>query len=178
MQIALEVGFKRIAKYILFSFWQFIFDLLPFSPLRIWWLKLWGAHVGSNTVIDKVDFVNLDRTGLSGLTVGQRCFLGRGALLDLAGQITLGDWVIISPRTVILSHVSVGFKTHPLYKKLPPQTGHTRLNTGCFIGANTTIIHGVTVGAKSIIAAGSVVIQNIPPQVLAAGIPAIIKKHL
>ena len=137
-----------------------------------------GARIGTDTVIDKIDFINLERTGLSGLSLGNRCFLGRSVILDLAGQITLEDWVIISPRVVILSHMSVGFKAHPLYKKFPPQTGHTYFHTGCFIGANTTITQGVTVGKKSVIAAGSVVIKNIPDQVLAAGTPAVVKKHL
>lgn len=178
MQIATEVGFKRILKYALFTVWQVMFDLLLFSPLRIWWLKLWGAHVGANTVIDKVDFVNLDRTGLSGLTIGQRCFLGRGTLLDLAGKITFADWVTVSPKVVILSHLNVGFKNHPLLKAYPPQTGHTQLKTGCFIGANATLLGGVTVGEKSLIGAGSVVTQSVPRQTLVVGSPATVKKRL
>jgi len=93
MQIIQEVGLKRIFKYAVFSFWQAIFDLLPFSPLRVFWLKVGGAKIGANNFIDKIDFFNLDRTGLSGLTIGSHCFIGRDCLLDLAGKITLNDWV-------------------------------------------------------------------------------------
>lgn len=178
MQIAKEVGFKRIFKYALFTGWQIIFNLLPFSPLRIWWMKLWGANIGANTVIDKIDFINLDRTGLSGLTIGDRCFLGRGIILDLAGHIILEDWVTVSPRTIILSHINVGFKNHPLLRLYPPQIGHTQIKTGCFIGANATLLSGVIVGEKSLIAAGSIVNQDIPPHSLAAGAPARIRKSL
>lgn len=178
MQIVQEVGFNRVAKYTLFSFWQFIFDLLPFSPLRILWLKFSGAKIGRNTVIDKIDFINLDRTGLSGLVIGERCFMGRGTMLDLAGKITFVDWVTVSPRVVILSHLNVGFNHHPLLKAYPPQTGHTQLKTGCFIGANTTLLGGVTIGENSLIGAGSVVTRNIPAQSLAVGCPAVVKKKL
>lgn len=178
MQIIQEVGLKRVFKYAVFSFWQAIFDLLPFSPLRIFWLKLAGANIGINTVIDKIDFFNLDRTGLTGLTIGRRCFIGRDALLDLAGKITLEDWVTVSPRVTILSHLTVGFSRHPLLRAYPSQVGSTRLQSGCFIGVNATILHNLTVGSRAVVAAGSVVTTDIPPQALAAGSPAQVKKRL
>lgn len=178
MQIVQEVGFKRILKYALFTGWQTVFNLLPFSPLRIWWMRLWGADIGTNTVIDKIDFINLDRTGFSGLIIGSRCFIGRGVMFDLAGKITLANWVTISPRVVILSHLNVGYKRHPLLKVYPSQIGHTQLETGCFIGANATLVNGVIIGKNSLIGAGSVVTRSIPPHSLAAGMPAQVKKSL
>jgi acetyltransferase-like isoleucine patch superfamily enzyme len=178
MQIVQEVGFNRVFRYAIFTAWQFIFDLLPFSPLRILWLKFGGAKIGSNTVIDKIDFINLDRTGLVGLNIGSRCFLGRGTMLDLAGKISLEDWVTVSPRVIILSHLNVGFKNHPLVKLYPSQIGHTQVKSGCFIGANTTLLGGVVIGETSLIGAGSVVTQNIPSQSLAVGCPALVKKKL
>lgn len=178
MQIAQEVGFNRIFRYVIFTAWQFIFDLLPFSPLRILWLKFGGAKIGRNTVIDKIDFINLDRTGLTGLNIGSRCFLGRGTMLDLAGKISLEDWVTVSPRVIILSHLNVGFSSHPLLKSYPPQVKHTSIETGCFIGANATLLGGITIGKKSLIGAGSVVTKNIAPYSLAVGLPAKVKKTL
>jgi len=172
MQIAREVGFNRVFRYAIFTAWQFIFDLLLFSPLRILWLKFGGAKIDRNTVIDKIDFINLDRTGLMGLNIGSRCFLGRGTMLDLAGKISLEDWVTVSPRVIILSHLNVGFKNHPLVKLYPPQTGHTQLKAGCFIGANATVLGDVIISEKSLIGAGSVVTKNIPPHSLAVGLPA------
>lgn len=136
MQIAKEVGLKRLLKYILFTVWQSVFDLLPFSPLRIAWLRLSGAHIGRNCIIDKADFINLDRTGPRGLRIGSHCFIGRSTLLDLAGRITLSDYVTVSPKATILSHINVGFKGHPLLEKYPSKTNHTRIKRGCFIGVN------------------------------------------
>lgn len=178
MQIVREVGFNRVFRYAIFSFWQFIFDLLPFSPLRILWLKFGGAKIGPNTVIDKIDFINLDRTGLPGLTIGSRCFIGRETMLDLAGKITLADWVTISPRAIILSHLNVGFKHHPLLKLYPPGVSQTRLKTGCFIGTNAVILHGVSIGEKALVGAGSVVTQSVSRQTLVVGSPATVKKRL
>jgi len=54
------------------------------------------------------------------------------------------------------------------------------IEDGALIGSNTVILNGATVGRRALIAAGSVVASgaNIPPEVLAAGAPAVIKKKL
>lgn len=178
MQIAKEVGLNRLMRYAIYAAWQTIFDLLPFSPLRIIWLKLAGARVGRNTVIDKIDFINLDRTGFSGLNIGARCFLGRSTQLDLAGKLTLKDWVTISPRVTILTHTTVGFKGHPLFRRYPAQVGQTLIDTGCFIGAGAIILGGVRIGKKTVVGAGAVVTRSLPQNSLAVGVPARVKKHL
>jgi maltose O-acetyltransferase len=48
----------------------------------------------------------------------------------------------------------------------------------CWLGGNVTIIPGVTVGNRCIVAAGSVVTKDIPDDCLVAGNPAVIKKKL
>ena len=178
MLIIQEVGLKRVVKYAVFSFWQIIFDLLPFSPLRIFWLRLGGAKIGANNFIDKIDFFNLDRAGLSGLTIGNHCFIGRSSLIDLAGQVTLDNWVTLSPRIIILSHINVGLKRHLLLKHYPAQTGHTHIKSHCFVGVNTTILSGVTIGPQSLIAAASLISRNFSGSSLIAGSPAQVKKRL
>jgi len=176
MKIIREVGIKRIFKYFIFSLWQWFFDLLPFSPLRIFWLRLGGVKIGRNCVVDKIDFINLDRTGLRGFKVGDECFLGRGAMFDLAGEIDLASKVTISPKVIILSHFSVGFSNHPLINKYPKKVEKTVLEQGCFIGVGSIIFPGVEIGMQSVVAAGAVVRKNILKHSLAAGVPAIIKK--
>ena len=52
------------------------------------------------------------------------------------------------------------------------------VNDGCWIGAGVKILGGVTVGNGSVIAAGAIVIRDVPANVLVAGIPATIKKNL
>lgn len=178
MQIAKEVGLNRIFKYGLFTLWQLVFDLLPFSPLRVWWLKIGGTRVGRDTVIDKIDFINLDRSGLTGLNVGSRCFLGRGVLLDLAGEVKLENWVTLSPRAVILSHLNVGFVGHPLLKSYPSRQDTTRIKRGSFVGVGAIVLGGTTIGPQSLIGAGSVVTKNIASQSVAVGSPAKVVKRI
>lgn len=175
-RIIKEIGLKRLGKYFIFSFWQAIFNLLIFSPLRVFWLRVGGAKISKGCVVDKIDFINLDRAGLVGFWVGRECFLGRGALFDLAGEIILHDQVTVSSRACILSHFSVGFANHPLITKYPKAVTKTVIQTGSFIGLQALILPGVQIGRESLIGAGSVVTKNIPAFSKAAGVPAKIIK--
>jgi acetyltransferase-like isoleucine patch superfamily enzyme len=48
----------------------------------------------------------------------------------------------------------------------------------CWIGANATILPGVTIGSHSVVAAGAVVTNNVPPHSLVGGVPAKIIKQI
>ena len=173
-----EIGFTRLIKYFIFGLWEFVFRLLPFSPLRVFWLKVGGASIDKNCVIEKIEFFNLDRTGLKGLTIGNQCYLGPLALLDLAGQITLGNQVTVSPKVTILSHHSVGFSNHPLIKLYPKQIHHTVIKSGSVLGVNSLILPGIIIGKESMVAGGAVVRQSVSSRKLVAGVPAKVKKSL
>lgn len=173
-----QIGFKRLIRYFIFGLWEIIFRTLPYSPLRIVWLKLGGATIGKNTVIDGLNFTNLDRTGLKGLIIGKDCYLGIGVLLDLADRIILGNQVTLAAKSIILTHHSVGFADHPLIKFYPKKTAPTEVKSGSVIGVNTVIFPGITIGTNSLIGAASLVNNSIPDQVMAAGSPAVVKKRL
>jgi len=172
-----EVGFSRVIKYLIFGLWELAFRILPYSPLRVIWLKIGGAKIGSNTIIDKIDFTNLDRTGLKGLKIGKECYLGNGVLLDLAGKILIKDKVTVVARSLILTHHSVGFKDHPLIKYYPKTVLNTRLCSGCVIGVASIILPGLTIGKNSFVAGGAVVRHSVPNDKLVAGVPAKIKRN-
>lgn len=173
-----EIGLNRIIKYLIYGLWDLIFRFLPWSPLRVLWMKLFGVGVPWSAVIDRVNFMNLDRTGLSGLTLGSKTFIGVGSIIDLAGKIEIGNHATISSGAIILSHLSVGFSDHPLIKTYPKKIEKTVIGNGVFIGANATVLSGVTIGKETMVGAGSVVTRNIPEKVLAVGVPAKVKKMI
>lgn len=173
-----EIGVQRLIKYFIFGLWDQGFRQLPWSPLRVFWMKIGGAKIAWSATIDRVQLMNLDRTGLSGLTLGEKSFVGCGVILDLAGHITIGDHATISPAVVVLSHLSVGFSDHPLLPFYPKKVDSTVIKSGAFIGANATILSGVTIGESSLIAAGAVVTKPVPSFTLVAGVPAVIKKRI
>ena len=167
-----EVGFGTALKYIAFEIWNSIFLFLPFSPLRVWWMRLGGADIGRDVVIHRIRLVNLYASGLRGLRIGDHCFLGDDVMLDCAERIYLEDHVTIAMRAVVITHLNVGYKNHPLQEFFPRHAESVRCKAGSFIGANATILPGVTIGNESFIGAASVVTKNVPPYTLVRGIPA------
>jgi len=159
-QIIKEVGIKRVWKYLIVGLWELIFRFLPYSPLRIAWMKIGGARIGKNSYIDQITFMNLDRTGLKGLAIGKKVYIGPSALLDLAGSISLEDHVTVSARAVILSHHSIGFSDHPLLDHYPKKTYHTLIKMGAVIGVGSIILPGITLNEKCMV------------------VPAIVKKDI
>lgn len=123
-------------------------SITVFTPLHI--------NYGKNTKIGKNVFINFD------------C-----VFLDL-GAITIEDNVLIGPKVSLLT------ESHPLNPKerqsLIPKPIHIKKNA--WIGANATILQGVTIGENAVIAAGSVVLTDVPDNVVVGGIPAEIIKEL
>lgn len=173
-----EVGLRGVARFGLatLAMIPYRFTLVP--PLRGAYLRILGARIGSSVIIHDVRFFNLYRRGLRGLVVGDRCFLGDECLLDLAESIELGHEVTLAERVLVLTHINVGYRTHPLQGLFPPRATPVVFEPGCFVGASSTILPGVRVGAESFVAAGSVVTRDVPSRTLVAGVPARPVRHL
>ena len=171
-----EVGLKRLFKYFIFGLWDVVFRLLPWSPLRILWMKLFGAKIAWSAVVERVNFMNLDRRGLLGLSIGEKSFVGVAAILDLAGELVIEDQGTVSPGAAILTHFSVGFADHPLVKTYPKKVLKTVIGKGAFVGVHATVLAGVAVGENSMVAAGAMVVDNVTENTMVAGVPAKRKK--
>ena len=172
MKAAEEVGWGRMARFGAMTLAMAPYRLALFPPLRTAWLRMLGARIGRRVVMHDVRFFNLYRRGLSGLVVGDECFLGDECLLDLAEGIVLGAQVTLAERVLILTHANVGYKDHPLQRHFPAKAAPVRIEDGCFVGANATLLAGITIGAGSFVAAGAVVTADVPPRTLVAGVPA------
>ena len=119
-----------------------------FTPLYI--------NYGKHTKIGKNVFINFD------------C-----VFLDLGG-ITIGDNVFIAPKVSLLS------EGHPTSindrHSLIPKAIHIKKNA--WIGANATILPGVTIGENSIVAAGAVVSKDVADNTVVGGIPSKFIKNI
>lgn len=178
MKAIQAIGYGKIAKYIFFSFWQFLFALMFVSPLRVWLLRLFGAKIGKDTVIERIRLFNLYRKGLSGLTIGDFCFLGDGVTLDLAEEIKIRNQVTLSVDTLVLTHTNVGYHDHPLQKFFPSMSKSVVFQEGSFVGVRAIILPGILVGESAAVAAGALVNSDVPAFTLVGGLPAKIIKTL
>jgi acetyltransferase-like isoleucine patch superfamily enzyme len=124
--------------------------------------------------------------------IGEDCYVGEHARIWSASSIKIGNRVLISHNVNI--HDTNAHSTDPnlrhLHFKHIMEKGHPFNNDfdivslpvvigdDVWIGFNSTILKGVTIGEKSIVSACSVVTESIPPHVIVAGNPARITKKL
>ena len=173
-----EIGWRKALRFGFYTLALLPYRAALVPPLRALWLRLLGARIGARTILHGVRFFNLYRRGLPGLSVGRECFLGDECLLDLAEAIVLEDQVTLAERVLILTHTNVGYADHPLQAHFPAQAAPVTLRRGCFLGANVTVLPGVTVGERAFVAAGSVVTADVPASTLVAGVPARVVRTL
>jgi acetyltransferase-like isoleucine patch superfamily enzyme len=107
------------------------------------------------------------------IRLGKQVFINHGCtFLDLGG-ITIEDDVLIGPQVNIIT------ENHPINPKERKMLDlkSVLIKQNAWIGANATILPGVTIGENSVVAAGAVVTKNVPPNTVVAGVPAkVIKK--
>lgn len=146
--------------------------------LRASALRLLGANAGRNVRIYEARFFNLE-TGFRNLTIADDAHVGSDCLLDLAGSLRIGARSTLSPRVVILTHADPGTAHGSRLGKLyPARVSAVSIGDDCWLGANVTVLSGVSIGDMVVVAAGSVVTANVPPRCVVAGNPAVLKKML
>jgi maltose O-acetyltransferase len=172
MKALREIGLRRAARFGFFTLAMVPYRFMLFPQLRAPLLRLLGAQIGRGSVLHDVRFFNLYRRGLAGFSVGSQCFIGDECLLDLADEIRLEDRVTLAERVLVLTHTNVGYRDHPLQAHFPPGAAPVVIRAGSFVGANATILPGLSIGPRAFVAAGSVVTESVPEGTLAAGVPA------
>ena len=101
-------------------------------------------------------------------TFGRDCFVNFGCTFLALGGITIEDDVFIGPHCVLATE----------YHPENPKTRHSLLTKpivvkrNAWLGANVTVLAGVTIGENAIVAAGSVVTKDVPDNMVVAGSPA------
>jgi UDP-2-acetamido-3-amino-2,3-dideoxy-glucuronate N-acetyltransferase len=121
---------------------------------------------------------------LPGAVVGQDCNIGDGAFVEggarLGDRVTVKNGVLVWDGVTVEDDVFLGpavVFTNDLTPRAHVKKGHaefvpTVVRRGATLGANSTIVCGVTVGRHAFVAAGAVVIESVPDHALVAGNPA------
>ena len=167
-----EIGARQALRFGFFTLAMIPYRLALVPQLRAPWLRLLGARLGRRVILHDVRFFNLYRRGFAGLEIDDECFLGDECLLDLAEGIRFERQVTLAERVLVLTHTNVGYRDHPLQPHFPATAAPVVVEAGAFLGANVTVLPGVRIGARSFVAAGSVVTEDTPPATLVGGVPA------
>lgn len=121
---------------------------------------------------------------LSTLRAGAVLEIGRnfgmtGGSICAATRITIGDNAAVGANCVITD--TDFHPLHPRARLLEPQNGQSApvvIGNNVFIGMNSIVLKGVTIGENSVLGAGSVVSRSIPSDSIAAGNPAVVLRKL
>ncbi len=148
------------------------------SVLWLAWNYLWRNWFLGHAVRVAPRGVILTLHRWRGVKMGQDVFIDPTSIIETAfpENITIGNDVRITARCVIMSHIKA-----PHYLRetglVPVVLRPVILEDHCFIGVNSVIMPGVTVGKASVVTSGSVVVNNVPPYTMVQGNPAKVIKQ-
>ena len=141
------------------------------SPFRC---ALVGRH-GKDVHILKGTHVE----GWQNIELGDHVVIGDNArILTTRAKVKIGDHVIFGPNVTIVTgdhRIDIPGRyldTVTDNDKLPENDRDVILEGDNWIGANATILKGVTVGMGAVVAAGAVVVKNVEPYTVVGGVPA------
>lgn len=101
-----------------------------------------------------------------GVDIHPACRVGKGIFLDHAHSVVFGETAVVGDNVSILHSVTLGGTGKE------DEDRHPKIGDGVLIGAGAKVLGNITVGRCSRIAAGSVVLHDVPPETTVAGVPA------
>jgi acetyltransferase-like isoleucine patch superfamily enzyme len=114
----------------------------------------------------------------SNLLMHNHTEIERNCFLLAKDKIEIGENSTISYGVSVLTSADPNAPYNALSKLYHTMKAPVVIGKDCWIGANSTILPGVTIGDFSVVAAGSVVTKNVPSGTMVAGNPAVVKKYL
>lgn len=149
--------------------WQFLannvagFVLMPIR-VRVMLYKALGMDIQSNGFEPNVKFYGND------ISIGEGSYINQDCYFNNFAKISIGKNCFFAPNVSLItpSH-EIGSSDKRAGKFYSQEI---KINDGVWVGANTTILPGVTIGNGCVIAAGSIVNKDCAPNGLYAGVPA------
>lgn len=152
-----------------------------------------GVFLSGDLVLHRPDLISIDNgtnigrrcsltvwlgagTSIPTLEIGRNVSIGEGAHITAANQIRLGNHVLLG-KQVTISDNNHGDGTRA-QTDIPPNQrplvskGPIVIEDNVWIGDKATILGGVTIGRGAVVAANSVVTQDVPAAAVVAGVPA------
>ncbi len=162
-------GLIRI-KTVLLELWVYKLHCIghiPFHHIRRFFYRISGVQIGSGSAIH----MGTRFYKPYNIKIGHDTVIGENAVLDGRDKLVIGDHVDIASEVMIYNSQhdihSPNFATVEDIVK-----GRVTIEDYVFIGPRAIILPGVTLGRGSVVAAGAVVVRDVPPLAIVGGVPA------
>jgi len=137
-------------------------DVLPFNKF----------HLGNDSTIEDFSTIN---NGVGDIYIGDRTRIGLGC--TLIGPVKIGNDVRLA-QNIVMSGLNHNYEDISLpISQQGVTTAPIVIEDESWIGSNSVVLPGVTIGKHCVVAAGSIVIKDVPPWSVVAGNPARIMKQ-
>lgn len=142
-----------------------------FSSLAVTWPH--KVALGESCSLEHNIYLNAAGPYTDGVSIelGAGCFIGTGCEFNISHRLTIGENSLIAAGTRFVDH-NHGIALGALIKQQPETSSPITVGPDVWIGANSLILQGVTIGEGAVVAAGSVVTHSVPPFTIVAGSPA------
>lgn len=129
-----------------------------------------GVYIGRNTII-------YCKNG--DITLGEKVNIGHNCMVFSSNAVCIGDGALIAGYTYIMSGGSYDYRSEERFiNQSGYSKGRTTIGADSWLGAKVVVADGVDIGERSIIGAGAVVLDNVPGNSIAAGVPAKVIKNV
>jgi len=129
------------------------------------------VFVGDLATIREEVFIGRETIIGKGVTVENKTHIGKKCKIETNAYITalstIEDYCFVAPEVTFTNDNFLG-RTKERFKHFKGPI----LKKGARVGANATILPGITIGEDALVAAGAVVTKDVPPRVIVMGVPA------
>lgn len=143
-------------------------------------VRLWGVPFVTNQgrlligdrvrLASEISTLELNVGPQGTLEIGERVLLNHGCSVGATQLVRIGARCNIGSQSILIDNAF--HQLDPARRNEQPDPAPVILEANVWLAARVIVLPGVTIGENSVVGAGSVVTRDIPPNVLAAGIPA------
>ncbi|MBW7921201.1 MAG: serine O-acetyltransferase [Rubellimicrobium sp.] len=134
-----------------------------FQAVQTYRLAHWLCTQGRR---DLASFIQMRTSEVFGVDIHPCARIGRGIMIDHAHSVVIGETAVVGDDVSMLHSVTLGGTGKEDGDR------HPKIGNGVMIGAGAIVLGNIRVGDNSKIAAGSVVLADVPPRTTVAGVPA------
>ncbi|SEN71668.1 2,3,4,5-tetrahydropyridine-2,6-dicarboxylate N-acetyltransferase [Lihuaxuella thermophila] len=171
---------------VLFGDWKVLQPVLEANQDKIDDMEI--EHDRRNSAIPLLDLKNIQARIEPGAIIRENVEIGKNAVIMMGAVINIGavigEGTMIDMNAVIGGRGTIGKNCHIGAGAViagviePPSATPVIIEDDVVVGANAVILEGVRVGKGSVVAAGAIVVEDVPENVVVAGVPARIIKQI